>query len=110
MLKETAQEFGPIQFDGGELAGFAFAIGPQDFAFWEELDPAIGGGRFKDVAGEIAQGVFAGAGGLNADIPGMLPDFGGHLREPGRMFIEQSLLEEGAHVSAQSGVMEKELL
>jgi len=54
VLEEPAHELQRFQSNGDELAGFALAIGPQDFAFRQQCDFAIGGGGLEDVAGEIA--------------------------------------------------------
>ena len=110
VLQKPAQELKGVQFDGGELAGFAFSISPQNLALGQHLDFAIGGGGFEDVTGEIAQSVFARAGCLRSHVPWMFPDWRGHLGKPGRMFLEQSLLEERAHVSPQGLVMEQKVL
>lgn len=51
VLQEPAQELERVQFDGGELAGFALAKGPQHLAIGQEFDLAIGGGGRKAPVG-----------------------------------------------------------
>lgn len=110
MLEESAQELVGLQLDGGELAGFALAKGPQEFAVGQEFDRAIGRGGFKHVTGEIAQRILTGTGRLRSDVPWMFPDRCGHLCEQGWMLAAQSFFEESAHVSAQGLVMEQEIV
>src|SRR3989449_11062787 len=89
VLQEAAHELPGLQFNGSEVAGFAFAISPAQLAFRQELNFAIGGGGLEDVTGEITQRVVAGAGWSAVHDPMTLPDFGRHLREQFGMLFEQ---------------------
>lgn len=59
------------------LAGRPIAIAEGDLAIVEGLESAVGKGDTEDVAGEVAQDVGAGAGGLGMDDPRLLPKVSG---------------------------------
>ena len=110
VLKEARHEIQGLKPGRGEVAGFAVAIIPAQFAFRQLFKEAVGGGGFEDVPGKVTQSVFTGTGSLSADIPREFPDFGRNLGEEFRMFFLQILFEEGAAMDAQSLVVEQELI
>ena len=81
VLEKTAHPIHGVQIDGFDLASFAVAVRPADLAVGQELNDAIGGGGLEDVAREVAQRVASGTRVLAADVPGLFPDFFGHLNE-----------------------------
>ena len=110
VLEEATHELEGLELDGCVLARLTVAITPEQPAVGQHRNEAIGRGRLEDVAGEIAQSVFAATGRLAADIPGALPHVGSHLGEELWMLLEQLLFEEGARVGAQGFVVEEELV
>ena len=110
VLEEAAHPVERVEGDGDVPAGGAVAVGPADLASGQQGQGAIVRGGLEDVAREIAQGVFTGAGVLAADVPMTFPDFGGNLLEEVGMFLEQSFFEDIAEALAQGLVMEKELV
>ena len=50
VLKEAAKEFLGIEGDVLVQAGFAVAVVPKDFAVRQEIQPAVAGGGFEDIA------------------------------------------------------------
>jgi len=101
MLEKSADQLVSFQVDGLPLAGFGIAVGPAHFAVGQEMDGAIGRGRFEDITGKITQRVFSRTGRLTMHDPGLFPNFGRDLCEEIGMVFEQSLPEEGAEMSAQ---------
>ena len=62
-----------------------FFIADEDGAVLDFEDAVIGDGDFKDIGGEVFEGL-AGRDGLGVDIPVDLPDFGWDLIEPMGLF------------------------
>ena len=103
VLEESAQELVGLQLDGGELAGFALAKGPQEFAVGHEFDRAIGRGGFKHVTGEIAQRILTGTGRLRSDVTDeVLAQFfgGGQLRGFGEVVCQLAHASQVSLLSA----------
>ena len=110
VLQETAHPFERVQCDGGVPAPLAVAIRPADLAPGQQGHGAVVRGGLEDIAREIAQGIFAGARVLAADVPMTFPNLGGHWLEQIGMFLEQPFLEPIAEAFAQGLVVEKELV
>ena len=110
VLEEAAHPVERVELDRRVLPGLAVAVGPADLALGQEGQGAIIGGGLEDVAREIAQSVFTGAGVLAADVPMALPDLGRHEFEEVGMLPEQPFFEDVAKAFAQGIVVEEELV
>ena len=63
VLPKPAHELQRLQLHRSEFSGFALAVSPEDLAFGQKLDGAIGGGGLENVTGKVTQGFPSGTGG-----------------------------------------------
>jgi hypothetical protein len=87
VLKEAVEE---IESRKGEMAGLLGAVIPVaecDQSIAEALQPVVGDGDAEDIAAEVIEDLFAGAGMLAMHDPGFVPELGRDLREKA-VFVE----------------------